>query len=89
METDIKATNDALTQERKIKMKVSEVISKINDIETCIDYLEDWKMGEITDIKRIEGLAEDIENHLDDYIDLLKAKDVKGTLGDLHDDLYC
>ena len=77
METDIKATNDALTQERKIKMKVSEVISKINDIETCIDYLEDWKMGEITDIKRIEGLAEDIENHLDDYIDFLKTKDVE------------
>ena len=38
---------------------------------------EDWQNGKITDIKRIEGLAEDIENHLDDYIDLLKAKDVK------------
>lgn len=58
-------------------MKVSEVINRINDIETCRKYLEDWQKGKITDIKRIEGLAEDIENHLDDYIDILKAKDVK------------
>lgn len=58
-------------------MKVLEVINRINDIETCRKYLEDWQKGEITDIKRIEALAEDIDNHLDDYIDVLKAKDVK------------
>ncbi len=58
-------------------MKVSEIINRINDIETCRKYLEDWKNGEITDIKRIEALAEDIDNHLDDYIDMLKVKEVK------------
>ena len=58
-------------------MKVSEVINIINDIETCIDYLEDWKMGEITDKNQIGALVKDIDNHLDDYINLLKAKDVK------------
>lgn len=58
-------------------MKVSEVINRINDIETCLKYLEDWQKGKITEKNQIEALAEDIENHLDDYIDMLKAKDVK------------
>lgn len=58
-------------------MKVSEVINKINDIEICIDCLEDWQRGEITDKNQIGALVKDIENHLDNYIDLLKAKDVK------------
>lgn len=58
-------------------MKVSEVINRINDIETCRKYLEDWQKGEITDIKRIEAIAEDIDIHLDGYIELLKAKEVK------------
>jgi hypothetical protein len=58
-------------------MRVIEVINRINDIETCRKCLEDWKNGEITDRNRIEAIAEDIDNHLDDYIELLKAKEVK------------
>jgi len=61
-------------------MKVSEIINKINDIEACIKYLECWKKGEITNINQIEAIVKDTENHLDDYIDLLKNQRCEVTL---------
>lgn len=58
-------------------MRVYEITNRIKDIETCRKYLKDWKNGDITDIKRIEALAEDIDIHLDSYIELLQNKEVK------------
>ena len=58
-------------------MKVSDIMRKIEDIQACQKYLEEWSEKGISDRNRIEAISEDIDNHLDDYIELLKSREVK------------
>lgn len=57
-------------------MKVSDILSRLDDVRQCISLLSDLKDGTMTD-GRIEGLADDIEEHLEAYIELLLNKEVK------------
>ena len=57
-------------------MKVSDILSRLDDIRQCISLLSDLKEGTMTD-GQIEGLADDIEEHLEAYIELLLNKEVK------------
>lgn len=57
-------------------MKVSDILSRLDDVRQCISLLSDLKEGTMTD-GQIEGLADDIEEHLEAYIELLLNKEVK------------
>ena len=57
-------------------MKVSDILSRLDDVRQCISLLGDLKEGTMTD-GQIEGLADDIEEHLEAYIELLLNKEVK------------
>lgn len=73
------ATGNLMTCEREANstMKVSDIMGRITDIESCQNLLIEWMEGKITDPNRIEVLVEEIGYHLDDYIELLKNKEVK------------
>ena len=58
-------------------MKVSDIMRKIEDIQACQKCLEEWSEKGISDRNRIEAISEDIDNHLEGYIELLKSKEVK------------
>ena len=52
-------------------------MKRIEDIQACQKCLEEWSEKGISDRNRIEAISEDIDHHLDDYIELLKSKEVK------------
>ena len=54
-------------------MKVVDVIEIINDVQKCKERLN----GIAENAQTLQGIADDIEIHLDDYIDLLKKMEVK------------
>lgn len=57
-------------------MKVSDILSRLDDVRNCISLLTDLREGTMTD-GQIEGLVDDIEDHLEAYIELLLNKEVK------------
>lgn len=70
------AVHDAIVLMEEDDMKVSDILSRLDDVRQCISLLGDLKEGTMTD-GQIEGLADDIEEHLEAYIELLLNKEVK------------
>ncbi len=58
-------------------LKVSDVINRINDIEKCRRYLEEWMDGKIMDQNQIDAIADDIDTHLEAYAEMLMNKEIK------------
>lgn len=56
-------------------MKVVDVMEIIDDVHKCIERLDE--IAERNGDHTLRGIADDIEIHLDDYIDLLKKMEVK------------
>lgn len=68
--------NNAVVLTEEGDMKVSDILSRLDDVRQCISLLSDLKEGTMTD-GQIEGLADNIEEHLEAYIELLLNKEVK------------
>lgn len=78
MARSVTRREDAAIAERgRTGMKVQDIINRIGDIKLCRDYLKDLADGKIDDPNRICALAEDIDEHLDAYTELLVNKEVK------------
>lgn len=58
-------------------MKVKEIISRIEDVEKCIRFLEELPGKDKIATCWEADLAEDIEKHLYDYCELLENMDVR------------
>lgn len=58
-------------------MKVRDIVNKLQDISQCRDCLEDWAAGKINDPNRIAAITDDIDNHLDDYREILLSMEAK------------
>ena len=56
-------------------MKVVDVMEIIDDVHKCIERLDE--IAERNSDNPLRCIADDIEIHLDDYIDLLKKMEVK------------
>lgn len=66
-----------IIERKRSGMKVQDIINRIGDIKLCRDYLKDLADGKIDDPNQICALAEDIDEHLDAYTELLVNKEVK------------
>lgn len=58
-------------------MKVKDVMIRVHDIKKLREYLEEWAKGEITDQNRIDAIADEIDEHLSAYTEMLENKAVE------------
>lgn len=61
----------------EVGMKVKDVMIRVHDIKKLREYLEEWAKGEITDQNRIDAIADEIDEHLSAYAEMLENKEVK------------
>lgn len=58
-------------------MKVKEIISRIADVKNCVKCLEELAETSKMETCRKDAITEDIEEHLDNYCDLLESMEVR------------
>lgn len=58
-------------------MKVKDVMIRIHDIDKCRALLEQWANGTVSDPNQIAAIVDEIDAHLDAYMELLSNKEVK------------